>query len=897
MRAKMVAGLMLVLSACGPQVVDDRPSALACEQTPQAELLVEGWRWQPDPDDEGLALGWQAEAALRADWQPMTGGMAWEQADTAYADYDGVAWYRLELPVRREESYLYVGDADDRATVWLNGREAAQLDGERPDVVLDLRDWAEEGEAVVLVARIEDDGGYGGFKTPLRLGRTVETVVPPERRAERWARENPDWIMPRWTRGGALAWTMTGLSAGKDEALVTVDGGVAPYARAPLAQVWLYDAQTREGHSPPMRFSLIQNAPVPQWEGVAGDALLRQVAYVDEEDGALRWRVWVDLRQAGERELLLMLRPVGASRETRSIHQVSVRQPARLWANGAPYLVAAQEPAAAGVGTLAEVMAAVLRGQVPEAHSLDCQADGLGAAVLRYRLAGGREHVLDFALPSQAGADFPNVRVDAGQRLEATAGHWRGLIERVGLRIPDDRLQAAYEASLGYLLLASDPDGPHPGPLAHDAVWVRDAAYMGLALLMAGHEEAARGYLEAIFDEQDDEGRVPPIQGPNVPWTDDEWDSQGQAIFLAMAVYRYTQDEKVLRHWYLNMRQAALFVRQLRQTYAESDDKRLRGLLPPSLSAEDLGPKEHHYYWDNLWAVVGLREAADAARLLGEAEDAAWMAAEADSLQQAIRDSVEAVMVGQTKFYMPGSVEVLDSSGMARGSVPALWPYRVFPVDDELIEESFRIYHERWIAPYDGGYLHREAQFWTYGGIELAHAYLRLGDGAALHQILGWTLENQTLPGAYVWAEQVSPANRGFSGGDMPHAWMSASLLALIREMLVTAWGEEEGTLELFRQVPSWWFEEGRQIELRDAPTPYGRLNLRTEGEVKTVDGRWQGRLIIELSGAVPPEGFVWRVRGASLLEGPVGTEVLGDEVHIPLGGGRILLNFGPSQR
>ncbi|MCS6834989.1 MAG: hypothetical protein NZ750_03105 [Anaerolineae bacterium] len=892
MKTKTMAALLLLLSACDQQTMDDRPSGVACETPPPAQVLVDGWRWRPDPEDEGLAQAWQELRQLSDDWRPIVGGVAWELADSAYANYDGVAWYWLELVVPEHDAYLYIGDADDRATVWLNGREVARIDAENPDVVLHLQAWGGVGEAVRLMARVEDDGVYGGFKTPLRLGWTAESAVPPERRAERWARANPNWIMPRWTRGGPLAWTMTGLSAGKDESLVTIDGGVAPYARAPITQIWLYDPQTKQVQSPDIRFSLIRNAPMPQWEGQVGGAALRQVAYVDSDDRALRWRVWVDLRQTSERELLLVLRPLGAGREVRGVYQVSASRAERLWVNSAPYLAAARQPSAVRVGRLGEVMSAALSSQAPSSARLDCEPDGLGAAIMRYRLSGGREHVLDFAMPSQPGADFPSLEVDAGRRLEATAAHWRGLVERVGLRIPDERLQAAYEASLGYLLLASDPDGPHPGPLAHDAVWVRDAAYMGLALLMTGHDEVARSYLEAIFDEQEESGRVPPIQGPNIPWSDDEWDSQGQSIFLAMAVYRYTQDEEILRRWYPHMRQAALFIRQLRKTYAQSGDRRLRGLLPPSLSAEDLGPRQHHYYWDNLWSVVGLREAGEAARLLGRVEDSAWMQAEAEALQQAIRDSVAEVMRDQAQMYIPGSVEVLDSSAMARGTVPALWPYRVFSVDDELIRKSFQIYYDRWIAPYGGGYLHREAQFWTYGGVELAHAYLRLGDGAVLHQILGWTLANQTLPGTYAWAEQVSPVHKGFTGGDMPHAWMAASLIALIREMLVTAWGEEEGTLELFRQAPSWWFEEGRKIELSDAPTPYGPLTLRTESAIRLVDGQRQGQLMLELGGAKPPEGFVWRVPGARLVDGPEGTQIWDDQVRIPSVGGRIILDF-----
>ena len=62
-----------------------------------------------------------------------------------------------------------------------------------------------------------------------------------------------------------------------------------------------------------------------------------------------------------------------------------------------------------------------------------------------------------------------------------------------------------------------------------------------------------------------------------------------------------------------------------------------RGILPPSESAEDLGPGDHHHYWDDFWAVIGLENAAFLARELGHTDDAVWMQAEADALRTALR--------------------------------------------------------------------------------------------------------------------------------------------------------------------------------------------------------------------------------------------------------------------
>jgi hypothetical protein len=316
-------------------------------------------------------------------------------------------------------------------------------------------------------------------------------------------------------------------------------------------------------------------------------------------------------------------------------------------------------------------------------------------------------------------------------------------------------------------------------------------------------------------------------------------------------------------------------------------------LLPPSKSAEDIGPSDWHHYWDDFWAVAGLEEAAHAARELGETEDAAWMQAEADALREAILASVEAVM-GPEPAYIPGAVEGVEGSAMARGTVPALWPVEVLPREMPLLTRSFDYYHQLWIAPQEGAFRHHGGQFWPYGGLELAHAYLRLGRMDVLHQILGWTLAHQTLPGTFAWAEQVSPTNGGLSGGDMPHAWAAASYATLVREMLIS---ERDDALELFNGVPDWWLGAGQVIVLENAPTHFGEVNLRTESTVQQADATWNGTLTLTLSGAAPPEGFRWRLpHRPAAADGPPGTAIDGDWLVVPSKGGTVRLTFTPNR-
>ena len=893
--------LLFTLAACDPEhddvqptPIDDTPPVTVCEPAPPP-VIIDGWRFQTDPDQTGLNSGWHRpdfdDSAWRADVAP---GMAWENSGIPeLADYDGPAWYRATITLPDWNTvYLVASGIDDVATVWANGEMLAVWEPRDSRAVFaDLRPFASPSNQVTLAFRVMDRGVYGGLVDPVRLAPEPQLGLTPAQVVTWTADNHSDWPMPGWTRDRPLAWTLTGGLNRADEALVSMDGAVAPWPDAPVAEAWLYDTDSGELFSGGgiTAFSLIGgDLPLPQWEWTTDGITVRGNLFFDEDANALRWWVTVD-PGAAERslKLLVAVRPFAVNKTGNPIQSASILDPARVWINGAPFVAAGQRPDAAGVGRLADVMAAALAGRAPEAESLPCTPEGDGAALLVYDLPADAAS-LHFAFPAGTGEDFPTVLVDIDDRLNAAAAFWETETKRVRFDLPDGRMTESLPVSVGYLLLANDPDGPHPGSLAHNAVWVRDAAYTGLALLQAGHADTVKTYLPAIFDDQEESGRVPPIQGETIPWENDEWDSQGQAIFLTVAYYRYTGDLDTLRTYYPNLRSAADFLVQLRAQTADLDGP-TRGLLPPSLSAEDIGPADHHHYWDDFWAVAGLEEAAYAASVLGEDSDAEWMQAEADALRAAILDSVEAVM-GAEPPYIPASVEDTQDSGMARGTVPALWPYRVLSPDLPLLTRAFDYYHQQWIGPFNGAYQHRQGQFWPYGGIELAHAYLRLGRGDVLHQILAWTLGSQTLPGTYAWAEQVSPANGSFSGGDMPHAWAAASWFTLIRAMVMS---ENGGALDLFTLAPEWWFEADRVITVENAPTTFGTLQLSTTSTVQNVDGTWQGTLTLTISGAEPPDGFRWTLpRPPTQIDGPDGTRLDGDTLVFPPGGGTITLVF-----
>ncbi len=65
-------------------------------------------------------------------------------------------------------------------------------------------------------------------------------------------------------------------------------------------------------------------------------------------------------------------------------------------------------------------------------------------------------------------------------------------------------------------------------------------------------------------------GRMPPIQGTNITWDNDEWRTQGQSIFLVTSYYRCTSDRDTLRDWYPDARAAARFIAELRTSQIDA---------------------------------------------------------------------------------------------------------------------------------------------------------------------------------------------------------------------------------------------------------------------------------------------------------------------------------------
>jgi hypothetical protein len=727
--------------------------------------------------------------------------------------------------------------------------------------------------------------------------------------------DHPAWLLPAWTADGPAVWTEVGAPYAAAVALVAPDGSFAPRNHGPSVSFWIYDADAANllipaDHSPRLHldddylpivtsawdaadlhvettyFTGWPGGNVASWFQDHGAGSDQAVTYV---------RILVTSAASTPRHLAVFaaVRPFGVERDLHAIRTASCEvATGSLFADGAVVLTSTRPATQCGASSISagDASAFALRNELPGPVAVSDPAER-AEAVFRVDVTAqsAAPAGVEFRAPAAAIDPTPehlSALVPDGfdQQRALVAGAWRGALNRTTLDVSDARFTNAFRASQAYLLLNRHGAAPRSGPLAHDAFWVRDAAYLGQAMERAGYAAENAATLEALIATQRENGSFPAITDATVARTVDEWDAQGEAIAALVAHYRFGHDQTWLARIYPNVASAARFLDTLRgRTLAE--DPETRSLLPANISAEDLGPAAWHHYWDDLWAIAGYREAAFAASETGQTTDAADFAARAEDLQRSMLESVAMVQARTGVAFVPNGPEDVQTSAMARGTTPAVWPIRSLAGVDALalLGGSFRTYYGMWIAPQGGGYSHYLGTLWPYGGLGIAHAALRLGMLEPTWQVLDWTMSHQTLPGTYAWGEAINPQTGGLELGDMPHSWAAAELISLLRDLVLA---EQDGVLLVNPGTPDSWLDPGRRVVLSNAPTEYGPVSVRLS-RVPQLPGGSPPDLLVQLDGA-PPRGWLVRVPGKPaqvLVDGrPTGVRADG---QIPVSPGR----------
>ncbi len=775
------------------------------------------------------------------------------------------------VPERHAAGYD-VSLSDDGQT-WRSARRVDDAHGGRQDlglpgaearyVRLDLHRGPGAGYALADV--VIQPPSYG--ETPNGFVETVAKAARPG-------------AYPRGFAGQQTYWTLVGADGGPRTGLISEDGAIELSKGGASVEPFVIDDQGLQTWADVAIGQSLKDGdlPIPSvtWRRPGWD--LKITTFVGGDVTAPRLVGRYDLHNATDRTrtltLALAVRPfqVNGPYQTlnltggvSAIHDLSW-DGARIKINGKPAISPLNAPdrfeASPFVG--GEIPGAMASGRASAGAVHD--ADGLasGALIYRFTLPAGATATVGWTAPLSDAATAPPPPPSPPAWLadqEAwVAAQWRARLDRVAFTVPLEGrdLVATLKTAVAQMRMSRDGAMLRPGTRSYDRAWIRDGAMISEAMLRMGDTGVAADFLAWYAPRQFADGKVPCCVDDRGADPTAENDSEGELIYLAAEVYRYTGDKAALRRVWPHVLAAADYMDTLRaseRTDANRTPGRRRqyGLLPPSISHEGYSAKPAYSYWDDFWALRGYNDAVFIAGALGEDAAGARLGRSRDEFRYDLLASVQAAVAADGLDFIPGAADLGDFD--ATSTTIALSPAGLEDaLPKTLLINTFERFWRNFLTRRDTD---RTWEDYTPYEWRAVGTFVRLGQRERVAALIDFYMKDRRPLAWNGWAEVVGrDARKPRYIGDMPHAWIASDFVRSVLDMFAYE-RERDHALVLGGGLPATWFLAGG-VGISNLGTAFGPLTwsarVRAHKLILTVAGR-----------ARPPGGydFPWPFAGA----------------------------------
>ncbi len=679
---------------------------------------------------------------------------------------------------------------------------------------------------------------------------------------------SPVGYYPRAFLGRNTAWTVVGFNGDWRESLIDIDGRVELDKQRPSVEPFLlvddklfHWANARA--VPELRDSV---TPSVTWNASVQLTIEPFVQTGTAERLFLRYRI--RNKSSGRRmgRLFLAVRPFQVNPPWQFLNVQGGVAPIRsLEWNGKDLSVDGREriqpitlPHAFGAMTFDEgaLIARLANNDVPTATSItDPSGWASGAFVFDFDLEPGEEYPVTMAVLREGdeGKDIPLTEALVGS---IQAKEHAGRVSEVsvpGFEGPPaaKRLIDIMRSNVAYILINRDGPGIQPGSRSYDRSWMRDGALTSASLLRVGRFREVREFIKWYSEYVRPDGWVPCVVDRRGADPVAEHDSHGQFLYIVNQYYRFTSDKDFLRAMYPVCRRVAEKIIALTQTRKTNDyitgppEKRaLYGLMPESISHEGYSVPKHSY-WDNFFALRGLKDAASMAKALGETADTARFTEAVETFRKDFYNSVRLVMAEKKIDYFPGCAELgdFDATSTAVGVYPC-GELRWIP--KQALKGTFDRYLTFFDERASGKLKWRD---YTPYEIRSCSTLLMMDRPRDAHRLAELFLRDMTPPAWNQWGEIVwRDKKTGQWIGDMPHTWVGSEFVKFVRNILAYE-DETDESLVIGAGILPEWLKTG-PIRVTNLPTYYGNLSYRMELKEKS--------LTIDVEAGVDPSGAVW---------------------------------------
>jgi hypothetical protein len=659
------------------------------------------------------------------------------------------------------------------------------------------------------------------------------------------ARAAPRGGYPRYLAGEQPYWTVVGADGGEAKALVGEDGNVEPFKAGFSIEPFLaIDGRVVTWADAAPRQSLAEgDLPIPTVTWTFGETALDVTAAVtDSSMLLLRYRV----RGPGagrKAALALAVRPFQVNPSTQFLNTQGGVAPIHALAfdgrdlvvDGARRVRALTRPrsfvaATYDEGDLVDLLRRTAPGGAPGRRRVS-DPFGYASGALVYPLSGAR--TVDLAVPLEPGA---KPVTDVGAAFRRIAREWREKLDRVALVLPGaPEIADTIRSNIAWTLVHRDGAALQPGSRSYDRAWIRDGALIASVLLPLGHAGAAKRFAAWFARYQYDDGKVPCCVDRRGADPVPENDSHGELIYLVAEIARLTHDAAFVRRLWPHVDAAARYIGLL----SGRNHGAFAGLVTESISHEGYSAKPVHSYWDDLFALRGLDDAAYLAGELHLDARRRELGRQAADLRRDLAASIRATIAERGIDFVPGSAELgdFDATSTAIGISP-LNLAAVFPPAE--LQRTF----DRYLAS-----LARPREDYTPYEMRIVGALVRRGEKARALPLLDRFLADRRPAAWNEWAEVVGTAARKPRFlGDMPHAWVASDFIRSVLDAV--AYDREDGALVVGAGVPRRWLGSGT-LHVGPLPTYSGPIDVRMRAEGEGI--------VVDLGGAARPARLILR--------------------------------------
>lgn len=483
-------------------------------------------------------------------------------------------------------------------------------------------------------------------------------------------------------------------------------------------------------------------------------------------------------------------------------------------------------------------------GLVPKEKNVNDNLD-LASGVLSYNfnLLSGESKEIAFAIPFYeknidikiSDDELANI-VLVESELQKVKSDWEKTLSHINFNLPAsaNKIINTYKSNLAYILINRDGAGIQPGSRSYERSWIRDGSLTSSALLKSGIVNEVREFIDWYSDYQYDNGKIPCVVDKRGADPVPEHDSHGEYIFLLKQYFNFTKDTSILRKHNLRIIKAVDYLKSLideRSTehykYGNDSIRAYYGILPESISHEGYSAKPMHSYWDNFFALRGLKDATDIQLILGNESEYQRIKNIRDKFRNDLYNSLSLAIKTRKIDYIPGCVELGDFD--ATSTTIALYPVNEkINLPQPYLKNTFDKYFDFFKKRSDG-----KIEWINYTPYEnrIIGSFIMLDQPNRAHGLIKFFLSDQRPTGWNHWAEVVWKDKRypGFIG-DMPHTWVGSDFINAIRAMFVYE-NEYDSSLVIGSALYDEWINSKNGMSVENLPTFYGDISYSIKKE------------------------------------------------------------------